>query len=158
MSKEYQIAKTALESLIAKARVHLYKPIQIAEILYRDRVSGGINLNQIETYRTSSRKWRDVVCIPFLGRTSTSSARYQDDLFQAHAIPPDVLSNLGIVNRKTEGGIEAFIYSRFYQRYQQLYSGLAHCQQTNFEAFELQTFLNLFWLERGLRRSIGQSL
>ena len=37
-------AKQALDKVIAKARVHLYKPIQIAEILYRDRVEGDIDL------------------------------------------------------------------------------------------------------------------
>ena len=31
-------AKNALDKVIDKARVHLYKPIQIAEILYRDRI------------------------------------------------------------------------------------------------------------------------
>ena len=29
-------AKAALDAVIKKSRVHLYKPIQIAEILYRD--------------------------------------------------------------------------------------------------------------------------
>ena len=31
-------AKKALDAVIEKGRVHLYKPIQVAEILYRDRV------------------------------------------------------------------------------------------------------------------------
>lgn len=31
-------AKAALDNVIKKSRVHLYKPIQVAEILYRDRV------------------------------------------------------------------------------------------------------------------------
>ena len=31
-------AKRSLDTVIKKARIHLYKPIQIAEILYRDRV------------------------------------------------------------------------------------------------------------------------
>lgn len=33
-------------------------------------------LSDLTTYRTKSKKWRDVICIQFLGRTSTSSARY----------------------------------------------------------------------------------
>ena len=37
-------AKNSLDTIIKKARVHLYKPIQIAEILYRDRVVGDIRL------------------------------------------------------------------------------------------------------------------
>lgn len=34
---------------VDKAHVHLYKPIQIAEILYRDRIFGDINLSGLET-------------------------------------------------------------------------------------------------------------
>ena len=36
-------AKKALDNVIKKSRVHLYKPIQIAEILYRDRTVGDID-------------------------------------------------------------------------------------------------------------------
>ncbi|MDE2660024.1 MAG: HaeII family restriction endonuclease, partial [Acidobacteriota bacterium] len=32
-------AKQSLDTVIGKARIHLYKPIQVAEILYRDRVA-----------------------------------------------------------------------------------------------------------------------
>ena len=76
-------AKKAVDKVIAKARVHLYKPIQIAEILHRDRTETGIvlELDNLETYRTVSKKWRDIICNQFLGRSSTSSARYQDDIF-----------------------------------------------------------------------------
>ncbi len=35
-----QNAKESLDTIIKKARVHLYKPIQIAEILYRDSEGG----------------------------------------------------------------------------------------------------------------------
>ena len=47
-------AKKALDTVITKSRVHLYKPIQIAEILYRDRVYGDIDLLNLEDYRTKS--------------------------------------------------------------------------------------------------------
>ena len=75
--------KRSLDTVIGKARIHLYKPIQIAEILYRDRVVGDIELKDLETYRMQSRKWRDEVCMRILGRSSTSSARFQDNLFDA---------------------------------------------------------------------------
>ena len=63
---ELSEAKIALDKVIKKARVHLYKPIQIAEILYRDRVVKDIKLSELETYRAKSKKWRDLICIPFL--------------------------------------------------------------------------------------------
>ena len=56
-------AKNALDRVIQKSRVHLYKPIQIAEILYRDRTVGDIDLLDLNTYRSKSKKWRDDVCI-----------------------------------------------------------------------------------------------
>jgi len=98
-----QEAKQSLDKVIAKARVYLYKPIQVAEILYRDRVKKEINLADLETYRNTSKRWRDIICLRFLGRTSTYSARYQDDIFNDNAIPPQVLVALGEENRKNKG-------------------------------------------------------
>ena len=65
-------AKQALDSVIEKGRVHLYKPIQVAEILYHDRVHKDIDLENLEDYRTASKKWRDAVTIPLVGRKCTS--------------------------------------------------------------------------------------
>ena len=102
-------AKRSLDIVIEKGRVHLYKPIQVAEILYRDRVYKDINLSKLEDYRTQSKKWRDEVTIQLVGRKCTSSARFQDDLFNENATPPSVLVVLGKENRKTNGAVEAYI-------------------------------------------------
>lgn len=88
-------AKAALDNVIKKSGVHFYKPIEVAEILYRDRVNKDINLLSLEGYRSKSKKWRDEVSIVLLGRVSTSSARFQDDLFNDNATPPSVLDVLG---------------------------------------------------------------
>jgi len=149
-------AKKALDKVIDKARVHLYKPIQIAEILYRDRVEQDINLLDITTYRNQSKKWRDIICIQFLGRTSTSSARYQDDIFNENAIPPTILEVLGQENRNTNGGVEFYIYRKFLQRFSQMSMGLDYCVTHDKWNFELNEFLALFWREAGLRRSIDK--
>ena len=83
MDRKVTAAKSALDTIIKKSRVHLYKPIQIAEILYRDRVFKDINPEELESYRTRSKLWRDDISIALLGRKCTSSAKYQDDLFNA---------------------------------------------------------------------------
>lgn len=89
-------AKTALDTLIRKSRVHLYKPIQIAEILHHARTNpGSIDLANLEDYRNKSKKWRNDVSRVLLGRVCTSSARFQDDLFNDNAIPPQILVELG---------------------------------------------------------------
>ncbi len=149
-------AKEAIDKIIKKARVHLYKPIQIAEILYRDRTQKDIVLNDLATYRTASRKWRDIICLQFLGRTSTSSARYQDDLFNKNAIPPNILILLGKENRNKNGIVEAYIYQCFLERFSQLSSALNYSKQHTTEHFKLTEFINLFWEEPGLKRSIDK--
>ena len=151
-----QTAKQSLDKVIAKARVHLYKPIQVAEILYRDRVEKDINLADLETYRNVSKRWRDIICSRFLGRTSTSSARYQDDIFNENAIPPQVLGVLGEENRKSKGIVEAYIYSRFTERFTQMSTGLNYCLSHEKGDFQIDEFLALFWNEPGLRRSIDK--
>ena len=79
-------AKAALDRIIKISRVHLYKPIQIAEILHRDRVSQDIHLTDINTYRNTSKVWRNAITDRFVGRSSSSSAEYQEALF-TKAIP-----------------------------------------------------------------------
>ena len=37
-------AKDALDKVIDKSRAHCYKPIQIAEILYKSRTEGNIDI------------------------------------------------------------------------------------------------------------------
>ena len=149
-------AKQALDKVIDKARVHFYKPIQIAEILYRDRIENDINLLDLNTYRTQSKKWRDIICLQFLGRTSTSSARYQDDIFNDNAIPPIILNCLGETNRLSNGAVEAYIYRRFAERFNQMSTGLDYCVTHDKHNFQLNEFLALFWHEAGLRRSIDK--
>ena len=151
-----QEAKDALDKVIKKSRVHMYKPIQIAEILYRDRTKGDINLSDLSTYRNVSKKWRDMICIRFLGRTSTSSARYQDDVFNENAIPPSVLSVLGDENRQTNGAVEKYIYDRFEQRFSQMSNGLDYCNTHDKSNFQILEFIKLFWNEPGLKRSIDK--
>lgn len=153
---DINFAKKTLDKVIKKARVHFYKPIQIAEILYQDRVNKDINLLDKETYRNISKKWRDIVCIRFLGRVSTSSAKYQDDLFNDEAMPPKALNILGKLNKKTNGGVERYIYQKFSNRFHQMSSALEYSYSHTSENFQLKDFLALFWLEPGLKRSIDK--
>ena len=81
-----------------------------------------MDLLNLETYRTQSKRWRDVFCMQFLGRVSTSSAKFQDNLFEENAIPPNVLSILGKENRKNNGVVEAYIYKSFEDKHLQNYN------------------------------------
>lgn len=151
-----QEAKNALDKVITKSRVHLYKPIQIAEILYRDRVCKDINLGNLEDYRTKSKKWRDEVCLPLLGRVCTSSAKFQDDLFNETAIPPTIIEKLGEENRRTNGAVEAYIYRLFSNKHDQLSKALNNCLEATPETFDVKKFIDSFWNEPGLKRSLDK--
>ncbi|MXV73289.1 HaeII family restriction endonuclease [Candidatus Poribacteria bacterium] len=149
-------AKDHLDTVIRKARVHFYKPIQIAEILRRDRIEKDIDLGDLETYRTPSRKWRDEISLRFIGRISTSSARYQDDLFNANATPPTVLSQLGKINRDSNGVVETYIYTALRNRLSQMSSGLSIVLQSDSNSFTLRNFIDSFTRDPGLSRSVDK--
>ena len=82
--------KKALDAIIKQSRVHFYKPIQIAEILHRYRLERKWDLKDLESYRNVSKRWRDEVSIRLVGRRSTSSQKYQDNVFEANAMPPSL--------------------------------------------------------------------
>jgi type II restriction enzyme len=157
MSGNLEKAKKALDSIIKKSRVHLYKPIQIAEILYKYRTNNDIDdLGDLETYRNASKKWRDIICMQFLGRISTSSAKFQDNLFEENAMPPFLLKELGDENVKEEGIVEAYIYKAFEDKHLQLENALNYCLTSTKDNFEVQNFLEQFWEQPGLKRSLDK--
>ena len=149
-------AKNALDKIISKSRVHFYKPIQIAEILYKIRTEKNINPLNLESYRNESKHWRDEITIQLLGRKCTSSARFQDDLFNENAIPPQILKILSDENIKNFGAVEAYIYKKFTGKHNQLANALNYCKNSTKENFSVEKFINLFWNEPGLRRSIDK--
>ncbi len=150
------MAKRSLDTVIDKGRVHLYKPIQIAEVLHRDRTIGDIDLEDLETYRTASRKWRNSVSLELVGRICTSSARYQDDLFNENATPPPILAILGEANRRHDGVIEAYIYDAIGRVHAQMARGLALLSESDKIHFDVKSFIEFFRRDRGLARSIDK--
>ena len=149
-------AKEALDKVIRKSRDHMYKPIQIAEILYHHRINKDIDLSKLDDYRTQSRRWRDEISYPLLGRVCSSSARFQDDLFNDNAMPPALLVELGKENLRTNGAVEAYIYSRFTNKHSQLSNALFYCENATRESFSVKQFIDSFWHEPGLKRSIDK--
>ena len=149
-------AVTKLKKLINKTRAHFYKPFQIAEILYRLRIgTEGIDPLVLETYRVKSKVWRDTVTQNLIGKKCTSSSKYQDNLFDQNACPPEMIKLLNDKNIREEGSIEKLIYNSFRNKMGQL----LECDQylkKNYSEFSLQEFLNLFWNNPGLKRSIDK--
>lgn len=150
-------AKTKLDAVVRKSRIHFYKPIQIAEILHYQRtVDRTLNLRDLESYRTKSRKWRDIVSEELLGNVCSSSARFQDDLFHENAVPPEALYVLGRENLRTNGAVEAYIYSKFDNKHEQLKEALRYCIESTPADFQVRQLIDSFWYEAGLKRSLDK--
>jgi hypothetical protein len=105
-------AREKLDRVIQLSRVEMYKPIQIAETLREFTLNKSIDPAKLETYRNLSRELRDRVTLKLIGKVSTSSMRFQDDLWNSSALPPDALSVLSTANSKHQ--VEEYIYQHVY--------------------------------------------
>ncbi|MBU1131437.1 HaeII family restriction endonuclease [Patescibacteria group bacterium] len=149
-------AKQALDRIIKISRVHLYKPIQIAEILHQHRAKRGWDLMDLESYRNISKKWRDEISLLLVGRRSTSSQKYQDNVFEANAIPPKLLKELGTINKKGKGYVEAYIYKALEQRLSSVREVEDYIKTSSPDVFSIKKIVSLFKKIPGLRRSIDK--
>lgn len=147
-------AKGYLDDLINKGRIHLYKPIQIAEILYRDRING-INFDDTSTYINPSKKWRNTISKTLVKHECSSSDPYQKALFTTQ-MPKDKLIELAAINRETRGGVEAYFYRLFKYRFNKLVDALDYCYNHNKDNFMVKDFLNIFFTTKELKKSIDK--
>lgn len=150
------LAKKALDAVIRKSRVHLYKPIQIAEILFHHRTERGWDLSDLESYRNMSKRWRDDVSMLLVGRKSTSSQKYQDNIFEANAVPPELLAQLGAINKRGKGSVEAYIYKALKARLSSVRAVDEYVGSSSANSFSLKELVALFQTTPGLRRSIDK--
>ena len=150
-------AKTRLDLIIGKSRVDLYKPIHIAEVLHRSRTVGDFEIAKLETFQNPSLRWRNEITNKLAGKISTSSARYQHDVWSETAMPIDFLIVLDAENKKTNGAIEKYIYARYGERQGTVSSVISAIKEAQPETFKLETLLELFVKESGIRRSIDKA-
>lgn len=149
-------SKDALDKIIKKSRVHLYKPIQIAEILFHHRTEKNWDLLDLESYRNISKKWRDEVSLKLVGRRSTSSQKFQDNLFEANAISPKTLNELGEINNLNNGLVEKYIYEALAKRLSSVLEIENYISNATPETFNLKNLVNKFEYNPGLKRSIDK--
>ncbi len=149
-------SKDALDKIINISRVHLYKPVQIAEVLYKYRKGADIDLLNVETYRNISKRWRDEVSKLLVGRISTSSQKYQDNVFDSNAMPPAFVKELAEYNNKHNGIVENYIYHKFKERLSLVYDALQYLKVKP-DDFDLNKFLSIFVHSPGLKRSVDKA-
>ncbi len=152
-----QEAKTRLDSLIKKARVDMYKPIQIAEVLRQSRLQGDIDVSILDDFRNPSLRWRDEVTKRLLGKVSTSSARYQHDVWNETAMPLHLLNALDKENKRTQGDVERYIYLRFNERQETVAGMIAFIEQATPKNFSLKELLEKFTKQAGIKRSVDKA-
>ncbi len=149
-------AKESLDKLIKKSRVHFYKPIQVAEILYRYRVKGGFDIEALELYRNESKRWRDQVSLRLIGSVSTSSQKYQDNVFEGNAMLPSSLAELAKINNENGGLVEAYIYLSFWARLSSVFKVMQYIENTPPSSFSLMELVEFFIKQAGLKRSVDK--
>lgn len=152
-------AKARLDHIINIARVQWYKPIQIAEVLYKSRVgTPNLDTSSLETYRIKSRRWRDDVCSKFLQKQkagSTSSSRYQDNVWEANAMTPDLLAVLDQENKKNDGAVEKYIYLRFQATQEAVAGIITIVNSADPQTFDVSSLFQAFQ-SQAVRRSIDK--
>lgn len=63
---------------------------------------------------------------------------------------------LGEVNCRSNGGVEAYIYRMFNSRRNQLSIALHYCLRSTPNEFNIKHFIDMFWKEPGLKRSLDK--
>jgi len=150
-------SKEKLDYIIGKSRVDLYKPIHIAEVLHRSRTIGNFDVSKLETFQNPSLRWRNEVTQKLAGKVSTSSARYQHDVWNRTAMPTEVLIVLDAENKATKGAVESYIYLRYGERQGTVQGVISAIREATPANFKLETLLELFVKESGIRRSIDKA-
>jgi hypothetical protein len=156
-----QELKSHLDRFIDKQRAFMYKPIQIAEILYHYRTEppeqhGLGDLSNKEAYRNSSKRWRDEVTKRLIGRVCTSSQKFQDNLFDENAVPPRMLQELAEINNQFGGVVERYIYQQFAKK-QSVIESIAKYLNRDSRSFDIEEFLQRFRQSKGLKKSIDKA-
>lgn len=152
-----QEAKNRLDALIKKSRAHLYKPIGIAEILYRNRMDKNLQLDDRNAYRRKSYDWCREVSYRLYQRRPDLNSRYWDQLFDAGLMAPQTLVALGKVNCDQDGLVETYIYGHLLDKYAGLLDIARDVQEATAISFKLSGFLSNFEDDERFRRSVDKA-
>lgn len=158
MTISVEQAKERLDYVISIARSDMYKPIQVAEVLYHSRVADAdIEILNRETYQNPSVHWRNEVTRRLTGKYSTSSVRYQHDIWNETAISPDFLYVLDQENKKANGSVERYIYLQYQNKHTTIVNMITSIVRATPQDFSLRELLSVFFTQSGMRRSIDKA-
>ncbi|MDR1385088.1 MAG: HaeII family restriction endonuclease [Planctomycetaceae bacterium] len=149
-------SKKRLDILIKKSRADLYKPIAIAEILYRNRTNG-LDITDKEQYRRQSYEWMRDVIWKLHRKTTQLNSRYWDQLFDSNVLPPAQLQELAECNIKYKGLVEVYIYAHVQGKYQAFTELRQQLSTIPTDSFSLDTFLGFFEDNAKYRGSVDKA-
>lgn len=149
-------AKLRLDRLIAKSRAHFYKPIGIAEVLYRCRTEN-VDLSQPTLYRRRSYDWCRNICHRLYNRRPDLNSRYWDQLFDPAVLPPDSLVELGEENNQNSGIVETYIYAILLDKVAAILEIAEWVRSCAPKDFRLVDFLTAFEADPRFRRSADKA-
>jgi len=154
-SDELAEAKAQLDKLIRKARTQFYKPIAIAEILYRARTKELTDLTILDSYRRKSDLWCHEVYAKLIGKPkSPSNSRYWDQQFDK--IKPSMLVSLAKENQKLAGMVETYIYAHLVGRSEAIQSMQDSLAKITPNQFSLKTLLAMFETDERFIKSVDK--
>ena len=137
-----QAAKAELDSLISDARFRCYRPIRVAEVLYKSRTQSDITITNPESYRVASNNWRDEMSRRLTGKGSTSSQSYQKDF--SNLISADKLQILDDVNTENDGIVENYIYRQLKsKKWNGLIAAQEYVTSTAVDEFSFSEYMGL---------------
>jgi len=135
-------AKAEIDTLINNARFRCFRPIRVAEILYHSRTEANVALENPESYRVESSRWRDTVSVRLTGKASSSSKSYQKDF--SDLIDPASLSKLDALNRIENGLVESYIYHRLKQdKWGSLIAARDYINESSVADFSFEKYMEL---------------
>jgi len=150
-------AKARLDRLIAKSRAHLYKPIAIAEVLFKSRTEIGFELSQPAHYRRRSYDWCREICHRLYGRRPDLNSRYWDQLFDPAVLPPESLVKLGEENSREAGVVEIYIYAILLDKVAAILEIVKKLEGCSASDFKISMFLSAFEDDPRFRRSADKA-
>lgn len=148
--------RNRIDGLFKTSSLYAFRLIRIAEILHRHRTMGGFDLLELIEYERQSIEWGDYISNDFFGCLPTSKQINRRELFEANAMPPTLLAQLGMINKKGKGFVEAYVYKALEARLSSVRGVESYIKSSTADAFSIRELVTLFQTTPGLRRSIDK--
>ena len=149
-------AKHRIGDLFERSSVYSFWLIRIAETLHRHRIDGDFDLSKRDDFESESKEWSDTVSRNLFGYLSTDKQINTRRLFEANAMPPELLAKLGETNKKGKGFVEAYVYKALEARLSSVRGVEDYIRKSTPDTFDLKKLVSIFQTTPGLRRSVDK--